>query len=408
MKQRVLAFLTAFCMVLALLPAHAFADEHSHSDEAAALSRLTVTGTYTNPLYEGVPSSQRLTAPRYLADGEEEFDPDAYLIEYADVLNAIRTGLEQRKATFDVLWRINQSDVADDDAENTKLKTLILTAALLSMSHTGVPTQGDYLLWHYSEIGFTADRITTGTDDYYYLDITYTATYYTTAEQEAELTAELETVMASFGFNAETSDYDKVKAIYDYICAKVVYDYTNLENEEYTLKYSAYAAQMHDTAVCQGYASLLYRMLLTVGVDTRTIVGDAGGPHAWNIVELGDVYYNLDSTWDAGETTYSYFLKAPVNFTDHTRDEAYDSAEFHEAYPMTTADYVPGDTHIHAVTPVAAEPATCTEPGTKAHYLCSCGKLFSDADATEEVQAADLVIAATGHTVTPVAAEPAT
>ena len=91
MKQRVLAFLTAFCMVLALLPAHAFADEHSHSDEAAALSRLTVTGTYTNPLYEGVPSSQRLTAPRYLADGEEEFDPDAYLIEYADVLNAIRS-----------------------------------------------------------------------------------------------------------------------------------------------------------------------------------------------------------------------------------------------------------------------------------------------------------------------------
>ena len=41
---------------------------------------------------------------------------------------------------------------------------------------------------------------------------------------------------------------------------------------------------------------------------------------------------------------------------------------------------------------------TCTATGTKAHYLCSCGKLYSDANATTEVQAADLVVAATGHT----------
>ena len=61
---------------------------------------------------------------------------------------------------------------------------------------------------------------------------------------------------------------------------------------------------------------------------------------------------------------------------------------------------VPALGHICAnhLTAKTAVPATCTEPGTKAHYLCSCGKLYSNADAAEEVQAADLIIPATGHT----------
>ena len=390
MKQRILAFLTAFCMVLALLPAQAFASEHSHSDVAAlsgsAPSRQTITGTYTNPLYESVPSPQRLAAPQYFADGEEEFDPGAYFTEDVDVLNAIRSGLEARSATITVPWRINQSDVADDDAENTKLKTLILTAALLSMSHTGVPTQGDYLLWHYYEIGFSANRIATGTDDYYYLDITFAVTYYTTAEQEAELTAALEPVMASFGFTAETDDYTKVKTIYDYICANVTYDYTNLENEAYTLKFSAYAALINGTAVCQGYATLFYRMLLMAGVDTRVIPGTSDGVnHAWNIVKLGDVYYNADSTWDAGKTEYSWLLKSPATFTDHTRSADYDTAEFHADYPMATADYVPGEVHTHEYSTVVTPP-TCTEEGFTT-YTCTCGHSYTDSK-----------VAATGHT----------
>lgn len=43
---------------------------------------------------------------------------------------------------------------------------------------------------------------------------------------------------------------------------------------------------INKTAVCQGYASLFYRLALDAGVDTRVISGEAGGPHAWNIVKL--------------------------------------------------------------------------------------------------------------------------
>ena len=41
--------------------------------------------------------------------------------------------------------------------------------------------------------------------------------------------------------------------------------------------------------------------------------------------------------------------------------------------------------HIHTGVFQKADPATCTEAGTIAHYLCSCGKKFADEDCTEEL-----------------------
>ena len=112
-----------------------------------------------------------------------------------------------------------------------------------------------------------------------------------------------------------------------------------MNDDTYIQKYTAYAALIDKTAVCQGYASLFYRMALDAGVDSRVITGDAGGPHAWDIVELGDKYYNLDSTWDAGKNNYSYFLKSMKAFFDHERDDAYKTSSFMETYPMSENDY---------------------------------------------------------------------
>ncbi|MFR8181399.1 MAG: transglutaminase domain-containing protein [Dorea sp.] len=89
---------------------------------------------------------------------------------------------------------------------------------------------------------------------------------------------------------------------------RVSYDYTNLDDDTYIQKYTAYAALIDKTAVCQGYASLLYRMVLDAGVDARVISGDAGGPHAWNIVRLNGKYYNLDTLPGMPEENYSSLL----------------------------------------------------------------------------------------------------
>ena len=46
------------------------------------------------------------------------------------------------------------------------------------------------------------------------------------------------------------------------------------------------------------------------------------------ILNALDKYYNLDSTWDAGRSTYAYFLKNTNDFDDHVRDNDYQSNEF--------------------------------------------------------------------------------
>lgn len=95
-------------------------------------------------------------------------------------------------------------------------------------------------------------------------------------------------------------------------------------------------------------------------------------------------------------------------------DETYDAVCPHNPGPEATetedqvcldcnAVLVPHTGHVHAnnLTPVAEKPATCTEDGTKAHYQCSCDKLFEDADANVEITNPDsIVIPAKGHDYT--------
>ena len=55
----------------------------------------------------------------------------------------------------------------------------------------------------------------------------------------------------------------------------------------------------------------------------------------------------------------------------------------------------------HTLTKTEAKEATCTEAGNIEYYTCSaCGKLFSDTEGKEEIEQADTVIAAKGHTLT--------
>lgn len=57
------------------------------------------------------------------------------------------------------------------------------------------------------------------------------------------------------------------------------------------------------------------------------------------------------------------------------------------------------NTHEHDFAATAAHSPTCTEDGNIAYWHCeSCGKYFNDPLGQTEIQAADIVVAATGHT----------
>jgi len=187
--------------------------------------------------------------------------------------------------------------------------------------------------------------------------------------------------------------YERICEVYQYVCSNVTYD--NVHSSSYSLKYSAYAALHNRTAVCQGYAVLLYRILLELGIDVRVIGGFGySEPHAWNIIRIGDYYYNVDATWDSASSSGAYqcFLKCRATFKNHSRDAEYETDEFLREYPVNSKDYssyscVSGGQHTRSSSRRSV-PATCTKNGYAASYYCSvCGQGLEMAK----------IIPATGH-----------
>ncbi|MCD7845398.1 MAG: dockerin type I domain-containing protein [Oscillospiraceae bacterium] len=327
---------------------------------------------YINPLYADVITEDDLTQPVTTINSAlaADVDYDDYGTE-SEAADTLREGLEARDETITVYI-----------AADYYAKSMTSSVFAEAIEHTGVSTQGDYLKWQYA--GYNVSIRYTSESSVYYITITYTVTYYTTAAQEAELTAALEDVMDSLELDSK-SEIEKVCAIYEYICENVTYDYDTLYDNSYKLKYTAYAALTNGTAVCQGYALLLYRMMLEAGIDARLIAGNST-THGWNIVELDDLYYNVDSTWDAGKTTYDYFLLCNDNFTSHTRDEEYDTTAFNTTYPMAEHDYYGcTNSQAHSYVGEVTTAATCTEDGVMTYTCSGCGDAYTE------------TIAAAGH-----------
>ncbi len=150
-----------------------------------------------------------------------------------------------------------------------------------------------------------------------FLNIDYTTTF----EQERKFNAKLSAAIE--GMNLwQLSDYKKYRTIYEFICNNVVYDedaYAFLRTNGHIqsqIPYTAYAALMNGKAVCAGYSRLFYAMCKYVGLPVEYVSGTANGRngwgnHAWNFVKLNGEWYQVDVTWDAGDSPerWRYFLK---------------------------------------------------------------------------------------------------
>ena len=365
MKKRLLTAFLALWMLLSLSPA---ASAESFRPESRILTgRCDI---HANPLYPDVPVRDELFLPENALSPNADSDTHFGTVE--EVADQIREYMTARVESFTVCLRLIPTE---DAAAADEINEASEAAFELALTHTGVPVEGDYLRWHW---GFwTTEWIADYSDGAYNVTIQYALEYYTTAAQEQELDRAVEALLEELDLEAQ-SDYSKLRGIYDYICENVTYDLDNVNDPNHTLKFSAYAALVDGTAVCQGYASLFYRLALTLGVDARLIAGDSGGPHAWNIARLNGLYYNLDSTWDAGMSEYRYFLVNETNFTDHSRNPENDTAAFHAAYPMSETDFDPetGKPHTHSYTSRVTDP-TCTEDGFTTH-TCACGHSYRD------------------------------
>lgn len=139
---------------------------------------------------------------------------------------------------------------------------------------------------------------------------------------------------------AGKSDYEKVKGVYEYLVDNTVYDRAYTGTTIYEL--------FHDSrAVCEGYARATQYLLTKLGVETLYVTGMAGDfgepkstweSHAWNIVCIDGIYYQLDTTWgdpeneDGSQSKNFWYL----NLTDEEIRRCHESDEW-STYPACSS-----------------------------------------------------------------------
>lgn len=195
--------------------------------------------------------------------------------------------------------------------------------------YNGVATEGD-LLWDLWNARWREEEYREG--EFCYSQTTdWVPRYPTTLEQEQWLAEEIARIFEELQIDKMT-DYEKIYAIFHYVCEHISYGWET----------NAYWALKTGYAVCDGYADLIYRMMVEAGIETR-IIGSKS--HGWNIVRLGDVFYCLDATWDAGKDSkdYQYFLcglsENRLYQWDHYEYPEYHSEAFFAECPVSHTSY---------------------------------------------------------------------
>lgn len=262
--------------------------------------------------------------------------------------------------------------------------------------------------------------------------------------------ANIQTVVSQ---NAGKSDYEKLLAYYRYIIDITDYNYDAIKgNEVGSIKNAHNLIWVFDgdpetRVVCEGYAKAFkylcdlsdfqsdIQVYLTsgrMGISSQVVNGvfPSGVGHMWNIVTIGGENYFVDVTNGDGASNLRFFLDY-VEFGNVDTYYAMNSGmtyKYEDIYVygpdiMTIANHPYSQTsgegelippnpdsveeseekkdpevHVHKkqqnMPPVVP---TCTTPGSKEYYVCSCGEAFLDEACTESYTADEVMLPATGH-----------
>ncbi len=367
-RKSLMALVLALVMSLTLLPVQAMAMESGLIGKSEA--RSVQAPVYINPLYAGTQRDKTGLGAQALSTADlAEQPPNA-----DECLSEVEAAKELHKQMLarkdEITLHVKQAYGADASEAVGR----IWRSAMAHMKGTGAT--GDYLRYHnggyYCPVFLVyptdngASQIFTVT---YQHHPKFSTLWYTTAAQEQELTNYIHgTILPQLALDGKTA-YQKAAAIYDWIAKNVRYDYDNLNDGDYMLKYTAYAAAIDKKAVCQGYANLFYRLANSAGIDCRIITGRGNSgsgwiDHAWNIVQMDDgKYYCVDVTWDEGRSSHSYFLKGLTEFSkNHVVRTENEYTYFWNEYAskVSATDYRVAEGGATPVVPKPATPANVT------------------------------------------------
>ncbi len=135
---------------------------------------------------------------------------------------------------------------------------------------------------------------------------------------EAKAQFDIMTAAILAGTDELKTAYDKEVYVHNLLADKLTYSQNSLDQ-------SAYSAIVGNETVCAGYSKAFQYLMQQLEIPTYLTVGWGGGlasgdMHAWDIIKLGDSYYNVDVTWDDQEPiNYNYFNQSDKDFHRHTR-----------------------------------------------------------------------------------------
>lgn len=261
-----------------------------------------------------------------------------------NAVNYLKSGLINRESEIVLNIWLNSSKISG-------YSTVLFDEAVKETEDVSAYNEGDYLWFHLTgyDCQLTDTRITRNGLTLYTL--TYTPTYYSTAEEETELSAKVDNIIKNdLDISADMDDFEKVRKVYEYLSLDATYDLSLRENG--LSRCSAYNAIVEKRAVCQGYSNAVFYILKKLGINNRIITGNVyydgeWRVHAWNLVEINDAWYNVCVTTevhmreDYNILSYRYLLKTDNDqyFSIFQRDSAFSDAAFTSAHPMAQTSY---------------------------------------------------------------------
>lgn len=287
--------------------------------------------------------------------------------------------------------------VADDENYETKNPTCIPATVTVTIPHTHV----------YDQEVATAEHLKTAAT------CTAAAVYCkscTCGENGTETFTSGSALGHDYTKKVENNTYLKTAAsncteynVYWYACSRCdanakddaeatdkYYTSTTAGNHSFTEKIEDAAHYVAGTGTdCQSVKKYYFDCAYCDQIGTTTWDSTTYGPH------------NYAATWSSDADGHWHECSLCHDKKDNEAHTPGAAATETTPQKCTECDYIitPALGHTHHMTPVAANPATCTEDGNKAYYVCSgCSKWFEDATGNVEItDHSSVVLGHLGH-----------
>lgn len=183
----------------------------------------------------------------------------------------------------------------------------------------------------------------------------------------------------------KSTTFEKLKVFHDYLAYNSTFEKTDGSNDYNTTIYNAFGSGKPQGDIqCAGYAKAVQYLCDKAGIGCMVISGETaeGASHAWNVVDVDGVWYNLDVTWDD-----------PILTTPNYKNIRYN-------YFLVPDKWIHNITHMHVNEKRSADgsyikffdPPACTE--TAQNYFIKNGLVCGDKDSADKAIRAEIKRAA--------------